>query len=95
MKALKMASAGAAVSALVLGTGTAGAQQNVRTATSWAGGVHLEQFAQGFSRQAEPSQNRKRLSQPLMRPVRFERTTHSLEGCCSIQLSYGRRSALA
>ncbi len=25
-----------------------------------------------------------------MRPVRFERTTHSLEGCCSIQLSYGR-----
>ena len=22
-------------------------------------------------------------------PVRFERTTHSLEGCCSIQLSYG------
>ena len=21
-------------------------------------------------------------------PVRFERTTHSLEGCCSIQLSY-------
>jgi hypothetical protein len=22
-------------------------------------------------------------------PVRLERTTHSLEGCCSIQLSYG------
>jgi hypothetical protein len=26
----------------------------------------------------------------LVRPVRIERTTHSLEGCCSIQLSYGR-----
>ena len=22
-------------------------------------------------------------------PLRFERRTHSLEGCCSIQLSYG------
>ena len=22
-------------------------------------------------------------------PTRFERVTHSLEGCCSIQLSYG------
>ncbi len=22
-------------------------------------------------------------------PARFERATHSLEGCCSIQLSYG------
>ncbi len=22
-------------------------------------------------------------------PERFERSTHSLEGCCSIQLSYG------
>ena len=26
----------------------------------------------------------------LARPRRFERLTHSLEGCCSIQLSYGR-----
>src|SRR5690349_18235807 len=26
----------------------------------------------------------------VVRPVRIERTTHSLEGCCSIQLSYGR-----
>jgi hypothetical protein len=25
----------------------------------------------------------------LVIPVRLERTTHSLEGCCSIQLSYG------
>ena len=34
-----------------------------------------------------------RLSNPLkilVRPRRFERLTHSLEGCCSIQLSYGR-----
>ena len=26
-----------------------------------------------------------------MIPVRLERTTHSLEGCCSIQLSYGTK----
>ncbi len=26
------------------------------------------------------------------RPARLERATHSLEGCCSIQLSYGRVS---
>ncbi len=26
----------------------------------------------------------------LARPRRFERLTHSLEGCCSIQVSYGR-----
>jgi hypothetical protein len=25
-----------------------------------------------------------------MRPAGFEPATHSLEGCCSIQLSYGR-----
>ena len=25
----------------------------------------------------------------LVIPTRFERVTHSLEGCCSIQLSYG------
>ena len=25
------------------------------------------------------------------RPTRFERVTHSLEGCCSILLSYGRK----
>jgi hypothetical protein len=29
----------------------------------------------------------------LVRPERFERSTHSLEGCCSIQLSYGRITA--
>jgi hypothetical protein len=27
-----------------------------------------------------------------MRPGGFEPPTHSLEGCCSIQLSYGRRA---
>ena len=42
-----------AAGALILGVGTANAQQNVRTATSWPGGVHLEQFAQGFSKQAD------------------------------------------
>ena len=26
---------------------------------------------------------------PFVSPERFERSTHSLEGCCSIQLSYG------
>ncbi len=26
---------------------------------------------------------------PFVIPARFERATHSLEGCCSIQLSYG------
>ena len=26
----------------------------------------------------------------IPRPGRIERPTHSLEGCCSIQLSYGR-----
>ena len=29
------------------------------------------------------------MATPPVIPVRFERTTHSLEGCCSIQLSYG------
>ena len=31
----------------------------------------------------------------LVRPVRFERTTHGFEGHCSIQLSYGRKDAPA
>ena len=43
----------ATAAALVLSAGAASAQQNIRTATSWPGGVHLEQFAQGFSKQAE------------------------------------------
>ena len=30
-----------------------------------------------------------------MRPAGFEPATHSLEGCCSIQLSYGRREGNA
>src|ERR1700733_7437077 len=29
----------------------------------------------------------------MVRPVRFERTTHGFEGHCSIQLSYGRKCA--
>ncbi|MCW5734587.1 MAG: TRAP transporter substrate-binding protein DctP [Enhydrobacter sp.] len=44
----------AAIAAVVfLAGGTAGAQQTVRTATSWPGGPHLEQFAQGFSKQVD------------------------------------------
>ena len=35
------------------GGGTANAQQNIRTATSWPGGPHLEHFAQGFAKQAD------------------------------------------
>ena len=30
---------------------------------------------------------------PFVIPERFERSTHSLEGCCSIQLSYGTNEA--
>ncbi len=30
-----------------------------------------------------------RALQRVVIPTRFERVTHSLEGCCSIQLSYG------
>ena len=51
--ACRLAFAGAAATALLLGADMAAAQQNIRTATSWPGGVHLEQFAQGFSKQAE------------------------------------------
>ena len=53
MTALKLAAASAAATALLLSAGTASAQQNIRTATSWPGGVHLEQFAQGFAKQAD------------------------------------------
>ena len=42
-----------AAAALLFAAGTAGAQQNIRTATSWPGGPHLEQFAQGFSKQVD------------------------------------------
>src|SRR5689334_7221940 len=45
--------AAVAVAALALGMGAASAQQTIRTATSWPGGPHLEQFAQGFARQAD------------------------------------------
>jgi TRAP-type mannitol/chloroaromatic compound transport system substrate-binding protein len=41
------------VAALLIGAGGAGAQQTVRTATSWPGGPHLEHFAQGFAKQAD------------------------------------------
>jgi TRAP-type mannitol/chloroaromatic compound transport system substrate-binding protein len=53
MTASKLATAAVAAAALVLAAGPAAAQQNVRTATSWPGGVHLEQFAQGFSKQVD------------------------------------------
>ena len=53
MTASKFATAAVAAAALVLAAGPAAAQQNVRTATSWPGGVHLEQFAQGFSKQVD------------------------------------------
>jgi len=42
-----------AIATMALGMGAAVAQQNVRTATSWPGGPHLEQFAQGFAKQAD------------------------------------------
>ena len=32
---------------------------------------------------------------PDVIPARFERATHSLEGCCSIQLSYGTIACIA
>lgn len=51
MPASKIAAAAAAV--VFLAAGTAGAQQTIRTATSWPGGPHLEQFAQGFSKQVD------------------------------------------
>jgi TRAP-type mannitol/chloroaromatic compound transport system substrate-binding protein len=53
MTASKLATAAVAAAALALAAGSAAAQQNVRTATSWPGGVHLEQFAQGFSKQVD------------------------------------------
>jgi hypothetical protein len=31
----------------------------------------------------------KTLNEKIVIPTRFERVAHSLEGCCSIQLSYG------
>jgi TRAP-type mannitol/chloroaromatic compound transport system substrate-binding protein len=53
MISLRYAAAGAAATVLLLSAKPADAQQTIRTATSWPGGVHLEQFAQGFSKQAE------------------------------------------
>ena len=53
MTASKFATAAVAAAALVFAAGPAAAQQNIRTATSWPGGVHLEQFAQGFSKQVD------------------------------------------
>ncbi|HKH67605.1 MAG TPA: hypothetical protein VKA75_09565, partial [Reyranella sp.] len=53
MTASKFATAAVAAAALALAVGSAEAQQNIRTATSWPGGVHLEQFAQGFSKQVD------------------------------------------
>ena len=53
MTASKFATAAVAAAALALRRRPAAAQQNIRTATSWPGGVHLEQFAQGFSKQVD------------------------------------------
>jgi TRAP-type mannitol/chloroaromatic compound transport system substrate-binding protein len=53
MTASRLTTVAAAAAALLLGVGPGNAQQNVRTATSWPGGVHLEQFAQGFSKQVD------------------------------------------
>ena len=53
MTASKLATAAVAAAALALAVGSAEAQQSIRTATSWPGGVHLEQFAQGFSKQVD------------------------------------------
>jgi TRAP-type mannitol/chloroaromatic compound transport system substrate-binding protein len=53
MTAIRVIAAAAAAAASFLAAGPAGAQQSLRTATSWPGGVHLEQFAQGFAKQAE------------------------------------------
>ena len=51
MKVLKSVAAAGAFIAL---TATASsAQQSVRMATSWPGGIHLDQFATGFARNAE------------------------------------------
>jgi len=51
MKVLKSVTA---VGALVALSATfAHAQQSVRMATSWPGGIHLEQFATGFAKQAD------------------------------------------
>ena len=50
MQAVKLAAVMA--SGMALFAGTASAQQNIRMATSWPGGIHLDQFASGFTRQA-------------------------------------------
>ena len=51
MQIAKSAAIGAAT--LALAAGGASAQQNIRMATSWPGGIHLEQFANGFAKQAD------------------------------------------
>ncbi len=51
MNSLKFAAAAAGTLALL--SGSAAAQQSVRMATSWPGGIHLEHFATGFAKQAD------------------------------------------
>lgn len=51
MKVTKFAAV--AVATMTLGMSAAIAQQSIRTATSWPGGPHLEQFAHGFAKQAD------------------------------------------
>jgi TRAP-type mannitol/chloroaromatic compound transport system substrate-binding protein len=45
--------AAVAAGAIAVSTGTAAAQQNIRMATSWPGGVHFESFAKRFATEAE------------------------------------------
>lgn len=50
---MRLKSAAAAVTALVATAGLAEAQQTIRMASSWPGGIHLEHFAQGFAKQSD------------------------------------------
>jgi TRAP-type mannitol/chloroaromatic compound transport system substrate-binding protein len=53
MKSLDLVKGGLAAAMVIASTSAASAQQTIRTATSWPGGVHLEHFAQGFSKNVE------------------------------------------
>ena len=51
MRTMKLAAV--AVAGLVATATAASAQKNIRMATSWPGGIHLEQFAKGFATQSD------------------------------------------
>ncbi len=54
MRVSSLAKSSAIVGALLLVvSSSASAQQSVRMATSWPGGIHLEQFANGFAKSAD------------------------------------------